>query len=276
MIKIKNFLENRSDIIITILVLALVGSWSLIFKSKTDLQSLTKSNQASSQAASEKTTDSTVSTEYEKLVGQLFPEKGFEVPVKLGDSVLKLVEADVIDIEKFKSLYEQRGGISEEDLAVLTKPSDKNLTINSKNANFLLNILWALGLANKNPILDSGPMIRKDLPNFASTGGWTLGKESNGATYFSKFEIIKLTSDQQKIAEYVAKNTYRPCCGNSTAFPDCNHGAALLGLIELAASQGLSQKEIFDIALKFNSYWFPQNYLETALYFKLNKKYLKK
>ncbi len=112
---------------------------------------------------------------------------------------------------------------------------------------------------------------KNDLGNFASTGGWTLGKEGNGAAYFSKFEIIKLTPEQQKIAEYVAQNTYRPCCGNPTSFPDCNHGAALLGLIELAASQGLSQKEIFDIALKFNSFWFPQNYLETALYFKLNK-----
>jgi len=272
MFKIKKISFSNPEIVVIILAVALIVSWGVIIKSSLKLQGLAKLNSDSPQKAETLgKTDSQVAKEYEQLSLQLFPEKGFEVPVKLEDSVPKLVEAGVIDIEKFKSLYEQRVGINEEDLAVLTKPSDKNLTINFDNSNFILNILWALGLANKNPILDLGPMLGKDLPNFASTGGWTLGKEENGAAYFSKLEIIKLTSEQQKIVEYVAKNTYRPCCGNPTAFPDCNHGAALLGLIELAASQGLSQKEIFDIALKFNSYWFPQNYLETALYFKLNK-----
>lgn len=32
------------------------------------------------------------------------------------------------------------------------------------------------------------------------------------------------------------------CCGNSTYFPDCNHGAAMLGFIELAVSQGLVER----------------------------------
>ncbi len=275
MFKIKKISFSNPEIIVIVLAVALIASWGVIIKSNLKLQSLAKLNSDSSlNSETSNKVDPQLAKEYEQLSAQLFPEKGFEVPVKLGDSVPKLVEAGVIDVDKFKSLYDQRGGISEEDLAVFTKPSDKNLTINFENSNFLLNILWALGIANKNPILDSGPMMteyKNDLGNFASTGGWTLGKEKNGAAYFSKFEIIKLTPEQQKIADYVASNTYRPCCGNSTAFPDCNHGVALLGLIELAASQGLSQKEIFDIALKFNSFWFPQNYLETALYFKLNK-----
>lgn len=61
--------------------------------------------------------------------------------------------------------------------------------------------------------------------------------------------------------------TYRPCCDNSTFFQDCNHGSALLGLLELAASQGATSEDLYRIALVANSYWFPENYAKTALYF---------
>ena len=37
----------------------------------------------------------------------------------------------------------------------------------------------------------------------------------------------------------IAKNAYRSCCDNSTFFQDCNHGWALLGLLQLGAGQGL-------------------------------------
>ncbi|MGE0653494.1 MAG: hypothetical protein AB7P12_17390, partial [Alphaproteobacteria bacterium] len=63
--------------------------------------------------------------------------------------------------------------------------------------------------------------------------------------------------------------TYRPCCDNSTFFQDCNHGSALLGLLELGASQGLSKDELYLEALAFNSFWFTDYYTQTALYFEL-------
>lgn len=69
----------------------------------------------------------------------------------------------------------------------------------------------------------------------------------------------------------IAQNTYRPCCNNSTFFQDCNHGSALLGLLELGASQGLTEDELYQEALAFNSFWFPQNYIQTALYFSVVK-----
>jgi len=66
----------------------------------------------------------------------------------------------------------------------------------------------------------------------------------------------------------IAKSTYRPCCDNPTFFQDCNHGSALLGLLALGASQGLSEEELYREALAFNSFWFPRNYIRNALYMK--------
>ena len=67
--------------------------------------------------------------------------------------------------------------------------------------------------------------------------------------------------------ERVSKNIYRPCCGNSVYFPDCNHGMAMLGLLELMAAQGTSEEEMYKAALQVNSYWFPDTYLTLAKYF---------
>ena len=70
----------------------------------------------------------------------------------------------------------------------------------------------------------------------------------------------------------IAQNAYRPCCNNSTFYQDCNHGSALLGLLELGAAQGLSENELYREALAFNSFWFPHNYIQTALYLKAVKR----
>ncbi len=42
----------------------------------------------------------------------------------------------------------------------------------------------------------------------------------------------------------------------------------MLGALELAASQGYNEDELYKLALQLNSLWFPQNYIETAIYFK--------
>ncbi len=43
------------------------------------------------------------------------------------------------------------------------------------------------------------------------------------------------------------------------ALTNNNHGSALRGLLQLGASQGLSEEELYREALAFNSFWFPQN-----------------
>lgn len=154
--------------------------------------------------------------------------------------------------------------------------SNQTITLNAQNSHFWLNVLWGLGLANNNKLLDSGAMQTSGDPaGFASTGGYTLG-QGDPMNYYSKYSYIKLSDSQQKVVEEVAGNIYRPCCGNSAAFPDCNHGMAMLGLIELMASQNISKDDIYKTALAFNTYWFPQTYLSIAYHFeKLGKDYSK-
>ncbi|KKR78670.1 MAG: hypothetical protein UU22_C0016G0010 [Parcubacteria group bacterium GW2011_GWA2_40_8] len=85
--------------------------------------------------------------------------------------------------------------------------------------------------------------------------------------HYSAYLFISLTPDQQALVERVSQNIYRPCCGNSTYFPDCNHGMAMLGLLELMAAQGVSEQDMYKVALQVNSFWFPDTYLTIAQYF---------
>ena len=199
------------------------------------------------------------------------PKEGFTSQLVLGNIVLQMATDGVIDMTKMEDLYKARGGIPQEERDLLTKSSTTPLTINTNNANWIVNILWAIGLSNKMDINKQSPVNGPDVNNFASTGGWTLGKEENGGAYFNKYPLISLTAEQQKRVKMIADSTYRPCCNNSTFFQDCNHGSAGMALIELGVSQGLSDREIYKTLLAFNSFWFPQNYIETALYFNVIK-----
>jgi len=46
---------------------------------------------------------------------------------------------------------------------------------------------------------------------------------------------------------------------------------AMLGLLELMASQGVSESDMYRVALIVNSYWFPDTYLTIAKYLKEKK-----
>jgi len=45
----------------------------------------------------------------------------------------------------------------------------------------------------------------------------------------------------------------------------------MLGLLELMASQGVSESDMYKTALAVNSYWFPDTYLIIAKYLKEKK-----
>lgn len=173
------------------------------------------------------------------LLLPLVTSDGTSLPIAWGDLEKQLVDAGVIDAGKVE------------------------------RARTPLNLLWAFGLANKNPILENGPMMDPrygGAGNFASTGGWTLAK-GNAMDHYSRHTFVVLTEDQQKLVERVSKNIYRPCCGNSTYFPDCNHGMAMLGLLELLAAQGVNEEEMYRTALAVNALWFPDTYDAIARYF---------
>ena len=208
---------------------------------------------------------------------KIIPEDGIVLPAKWGDLGAKMASVGVINKVKLEELYANRGGLNGEERNLLEGLDNGYLKITPENSGFVLNLLWALGLGNKNEILENGPMSDKKYGgagNFASTGGWTLadgGPARNGAgamNHYSKLRFIVLTSEQQALVEKVSKGIYRPCCGNSVYFPDCNHGMAMLGLLELMASQGVSEEEMYKAALAVNSYWFPETYLTIAKYLK--------
>lgn len=195
----------------------------------------------------------------------------YVVNASFGDLGPRLLASGAIDLAKFKQIYERSGRpLTDGQLRTLTQGSDEKIIVSEDSAYFLINFLWALGLNNKNPILDEGQMTkygRDQIGSFASTGGWTVGSKPATELY-SQSLLVVLTPAQQAIVDEAAEGTYRPCCGNSTAFPDCNHGMAMLGLYELMASQGATVGDLFEAGKYFNAFWFPQQYLDIATYFK--------
>ena len=205
-----------------------------------------------------------------KLEEKVLPSKGVVLPIVWGDLGVKLVEGGVIDADKFKAIYINRGQYTEENKKLLEEINNGRIKITAENSGYLLNLFWALGLANKNEILEKGEMVDPKYGgagNFASTGGWTLAK-GEAMDHYSKHAFFTLTLEQQVLVDKVSRGIYRPCCGNSVNFPDCNHGMAMLGLLELMVSQGVSEQEMWETALTVNSYWFPDTYLTIATYMK--------
>ena len=204
------------------------------------------------------------------LEEEVLPSQGVILPVVWGDLGIQLVNNGTIDAEKFKAIYESKGQFSDEYKKLLLDQNNSKIKITKDNASYILNLFWALGLANKNSILEEGEMMNPiygGAENFASTGGWTLAK-GNSMDHYSRHSLIKLTSEQQALVDKVSRGIYRPCCGNSTHFPDCNHGMAMLGLLELMASQGINEQDMWKTALIVNSFWFPDTYLTIATYMK--------
>ncbi|EKD99958.1 MAG: hypothetical protein ACD_22C00127G0008 [uncultured bacterium] len=217
-------------------------------------------------AGTNKLTASSINTIPNKVI-TVQPVTKVVLPISWGDFGKRIVADGVIDKTKFDSVM---GSLSDEDKALIDG-NVENITMTENNSRLILNLLWAFGLANKNAVLDKGEIMQDPTQagNYASTGGWTLSK-GNAMNYFSKSNYVVLDAEQQKMVEDMSKNIFRPCCNNSTHFPDCNHGIAMLGLLELMAQNGVSQEEAYKVALQVNSIWFPQTYQDLAVYFSEN------
>lgn len=201
------------------------------------------------------------------LSSSVLPAEGVVLPITWADLGKRMIKDGVIDETKFRAIFE--GGLTDTEEQMLTGNVDQPIIMTGQNSRYLLDLLWAFGLANKNEILDKGEMTDKQYggaDKFASTGGWTLAKDA-AMNHYSKHPYIVLTPDQQALVDKVSLGIFRPCCGNSTHFPDCNHGMAMLGLLELMAKNGVGEQEMYSVALKVNSFWFPTTYLDLATYF---------
>lgn len=222
----------------------------------------------------DETAESKQKKEAASLYEQINPKDGYDLSISYGDLGPQLIEGGVIDYDAFAAIYQKSGNpLSAQEIEILKNGSDQEIVINAHNAHFLLNFFWAVGLANKNPLLTEGPMVQYSngqIEGFASTGGWGLASKPVTDLY-ANLNLIPLTAEQQKLVEEVAKQVYRPCCDNPTHFPDCNHGMAMLGILELMASKGATADQMFEAAKYINAYWFPQQTLETAMFLKANQ-----
>lgn len=210
-------------------------------------------------------------SEADALAQKVLPLGGYTIPLQWNDIGKKLVSSGAIDQNKYKKTYSNKKYL--ELLTYITNSKKDGITVNRENSYYWVNTLWAFGLVQKSDVLDKGIMKQDygdNIEGLASTGGWTLGTKRAKELY-SSTEIIQLSSEENKRVTKITEGIYRPCCNNSSAFPDCNHGMAILGLVELMVDQSFSDKEIYKAALAFNSYWFPQTYMDLAYYFKTKR-----
>ncbi|PIR46531.1 MAG: hypothetical protein COV07_03840 [Candidatus Vogelbacteria bacterium CG10_big_fil_rev_8_21_14_0_10_45_14] len=193
--------------------------------------------------------------------------------LRFGNKGQMLVREGVIDKDKLSAIYEGRGGIPEEIRGVLLGKIEE-LVITEENAGIALNFLWALGLANKSKVLSDGQMMNPrygGAENFASTGGWTLSR-GVAMDHYGMHDLVDLSVKGEKRVENVASNIYRPCCDNHTAFPDCNHGMAMLGALSLLGKLDASEDQMYEVAYKLNRMWFPGEYAHLNSYLEKEKK----
>lgn len=192
--------------------------------------------------------------EAEPSLDEIVKSSAMDLPIIWGDLGDRLVASGVIDKQKFENLFKQ-------PMPDLAAGDASRVRITRDNAGIFLNYLWALGLSNKSQVLEEGDMQKAgiDLSRFASLGAWSI---ASGAAldHYSKHELIHLNAPQLALVDKLSRSIYRPCCNNSTHFPDCNHGMAMLGLLQLMVSQNATEEEIYRTALVVNAYWFASSY----------------
>jgi hypothetical protein len=202
-------------------------------------------------------------------IDEVYPQS-YDLGSAFGDLGPQLVEAGAIDVDALRSVYlESAAPLTSSQERVLAESSAEGIVLTRENARFLLHFFWALGLTNQNAILTEGPMWTSSegaIERFASTGGWTLADVPVTELYAS-VPMVTLTAAQQARLETVAANVYRPCCNNPTLFPDCNHGMAMLGLLQVLAAEDASEAEMYEAAKVANMFWFPAQTVELAMFF---------
>jgi hypothetical protein len=103
----------------------------------------------------------------DEVTALVLPEQGFQSKIALGASMIKLVQNGVIDHDKFLAIYQDRGGLPDELKDILDTPSAKKILLTRKNANYYVNLLWPLGLANYMSSNRESPINGKSLFFFA-------------------------------------------------------------------------------------------------------------
>lgn len=197
------------------------------------------------------------------------PPEGVRTGLSFGEAIARLVAEGAVVPGKLAGVYADRGGMPQWMVDALMGRDSGEIVLSNQTAPYLLNLFWPLGIANAVALYERNPLPARNLGGLASTGGWTLGIQPNGAAYYNRVAAVPLSEEQDAMVERMAAGIYRPCCDNSTLFPDCNHGAAMLGFLELAAASGMPEARIWGLAKVLNGYWYGSQYEAMALLFDL-------
>ena len=183
------------------------------------------------------------------------PPNGVSISIKWEGFLEKLKMEGVIELPLLdEQLSNIRGhGLTIEEQSVF-QYSSNTIRIDPELQSFLLVIFAAFGFSNNNTLLDEHSYM---LENQSSSVGYAK---------YNSVEILKFNSEQQQLVEDISLNSYVPCCNNPILVPNSYYGYANLGLIEFLVYKGITRDEIFKILLTFNSYWFPDQYLDVAVF----------
>ncbi len=196
----------------------------------------------------------------DRITSEVLPDEGFVIDAVWKDKVHKMVQEGAIDPEKLEAIITKRYGQEmkpEWKRLLEAEYSGEKMKIDAENSVFMMYLLWAFAKHNENELPLKSPFA-------SSFKNYDIGV---GRAGYGDVKLLSLSPEQQALLEDVAMNSYRPCCGQPAGRPDCSHGFAALGLMEIMAEQGFSKEEIFDAFVKFNSFWFPSTYIQNAIYF---------
>lgn len=196
---------------VAVMIVVVVLVWGVVYRLAQDLRAEPLPNHVSLQETPLliPTAGAEVSgVHYGELVEQVAPRSGQSIPVRWGNMGQKLIAVGAIDLDKVQAHY---GGLTEEQQAILLGDDLSEITFNAENIQFWTNMVWALGLTQRSKVLDEGPMRHSEaqlpLGNYASTGGWTLGKKSPIQLY-SSARLVALTPERDAMIYQVAERVF--------------------------------------------------------------------
>jgi len=235
------------------------------------------SNQSSSkQEVVIKTKNGETRINQEQILRELLPEKKV-LPVTWQGIPFKLLEEKIVDLEKLKA-YSQRYGqsVTEDDLKIFDRDYNGNIEVTQSNSVLVYNVLWAIGFAQKSPILDY-ELEKYGWDTVKNLAGYyfSFANLGNGSTLpqsgYNYFDFISLNEEQKALAMKIAGKSAVPSCGNPLLLPDCSCSFAVDALILMLASQGVNDRQIYKAMKDVYPYRFPGLYVKHAVLFKLTK-----
>ncbi|MDE1824625.1 MAG: hypothetical protein KGH74_05015 [Candidatus Micrarchaeota archaeon] len=204
--------------------------------------------------------------DFKAIAREIAPGNDVVLDARWGPWVKTLVSANALNVSSLILALNASGTpLTQAEMDILNGNSTSQIVLNQSDQQFVLYVFWSLGINNKNPVITNGMIMHYggNPYNLASTGGY----KPLGMLQLGNLSMVAEDGAQQDMVWRMANESYRPCCDNPTSMPDCNHGAAALGLIELMASQGMNETAMLDSLEKFNIANFPSQYYEDAIFF---------